>query len=69
MIACYMIPYLPTTDKWKMQGICKRLIEALTGREFHSVRPSWLRNPLTGKNLELDAYNEDLGIALEYNGW
>ena len=27
-----------------------------------------MKNPLTGRNLELDCYNEDLKIACEYNG-
>lgn len=31
-------------------------------------RPDFLRNPVTGKNLELDAYYPDWKIAMEYNG-
>lgn len=52
-----------------MEELCRRTIEILTGKKFVSIRPQWLKNPLTGKNLELDAYNEELSIALEYNGW
>ena len=35
-----------------------------------SVRPDFLRNPVTGGNfnLELDCYNEELNLAVEYNG-
>lgn len=44
----------------------------LTGAKFRTVNPSWLRwrNPFTGKTsrLELDGYNEKLGIALEFSG-
>lgn len=47
---------------------CKRVMEEIYGVEFKSVRPTWLRNPETGCNLELDCYNEDLRLAVEYNG-
>jgi hypothetical protein len=69
ILACYLIPHLPVSNKWKMEELSRRTIEALTGKKFVSVRPAWLRNPMTGKNLELDGYNEELSIALEYNGW
>lgn len=32
------------------------------------VRPDWLRNPTTGRNLELDHYYPTLKLAIEYNG-
>jgi hypothetical protein len=38
------------------------------GEPFPKARPSCLRNPVTGENLELDIYNETLGLAVEYNG-
>lgn len=34
----------------------------------HNVRPNWLRNPETGRNLELDMFCPDLRLACEYNG-
>ena len=34
---------------------------------FKSIRPNFLRYT-TGKNLELDGYNQKLGIAFEYQG-
>lgn len=37
-------------------------------KKFPSSRPNWLINPLTGKNLELDGYCEELKIAFEYQG-
>lgn len=46
---------------------CKALERAF-GKPFVRDRPDFLRNPLTGKNLELDCYNKELGIAAEYNG-
>lgn len=49
---------------------CRRVMEMLFDRPFPSVRPDFLRNPVTGylHNLELDCYNKDLKIAVEYNG-
>lgn len=50
------------------EAICRRVLEEIYQREFPSSRPDFLKNPETGYNLELDGYNEDLGIAFEYNG-
>jgi protein-arginine kinase activator protein McsA len=36
--------------------------------EFPNTRPDWLRNPETGYKLELDCYNEELGLAFELQG-
>jgi hypothetical protein len=35
---------------------------------FNKVRPDFLENTVTGHNLELDCYNDDLKLAVEYNG-
>jgi hypothetical protein len=47
---------------------CRRAIEALTGRRFPKQRPTFLKNAITASNLELDCYNADLRLAVEYNG-
>ncbi len=49
---------------------CKRVLENLFGRPFTNQRPDFLRNPVTGGhfNMELDCYNEDMRLAVEYNG-
>lgn len=36
--------------------------------EFTKIRPNWLKNPYTKRNLELDFFNEDLKLGVEYNG-
>ena len=36
--------------------------------EFVKIRPKWLKNPKTNRNLELDMWNETRRIALEYQG-
>jgi len=54
--------------KNKTEEKCRRIIERIYSAKFPSCRPDFLRSPVTGKNLELDCYNERLGIAIEYNG-
>lgn len=50
------------------ERICSEIMERIYGVPFENVRPSWLRNPETGERLELDCYNADLQLAVEYNG-
>jgi hypothetical protein len=52
----------------KGERICCSTMSNIYGVPFDTIRPSWLRNPETGENLELDCYNDDLKIAVEYNG-
>lgn len=47
---------------------CKRVIEEITQKPFIKHRPDFLKNEITGKNLELDCYNDELELAIEYNG-
>lgn len=47
---------------------CKEFLEYITGKPFVKVRPSFLLNPVTQHPLELDLYNEELQLAIEYNG-
>ena len=42
--------------------------ERITGRKFPKVRPRFLRNPASGRNLELDGYCEEMMLAFEYDG-
>jgi hypothetical protein len=50
------------------EKICQKTIEQIYGVPFLSIRPQWLKNPETKCNLELDCYNDDLKLAVEYNG-
>lgn len=54
--------------KWKYEEECRRIVEEIYQCSFPSVRPAFLKNPVTNKNLELDCYNEKLKIAVEYDG-
>lgn len=47
---------------------CREVMEKLYHRSFPKTRPQFLRNPETGYLLELDCYNEELALAVEYNG-
>lgn len=66
--ACHLVPHLNAGNSWKMEELTRYTIQTITDKKFPSVRPDWLKNPITGRNLELDGYCEDLGIAFEYNG-
>lgn len=58
------------TSKFESKGEaeCRRVLETLFKEPFPSARPDFLSNPVTGVNLELDCYNKDLQLAVEYNG-
>jgi hypothetical protein len=49
---------------------CRRVLEKIFNRPFNKSRPNFLRNNVTGGmfNLELDCFNENLRLAVEYNG-
>lgn len=48
--------------------VAEVLEQILSSKVERNIRPNFLRNPVTGKNLELDCYNEEYSIAVEYNG-
>lgn len=57
---------VPTESKG--ETACRQICQKLFGRPFTKIRPDWLRNNVTGYNLELDIYNDGLKLAVEYNG-
>lgn len=59
----------PSEPRSKGEVACKQALERIySPYTFHSTWPNWLRNPETGCVLELDLYNEELGIAVEFHG-
>jgi hypothetical protein len=50
------------------ETLCRKIAEKIFEKPFVKVRPEFLKNNVTGKNLELDIYNEELKIAIEYDG-
>jgi hypothetical protein len=49
---------------------CRRVLEKIFKKPFNKIRPNFLNNPVTdgGHNLELDCYNHDLRLGVEYHG-
>jgi len=47
------------------ETVCRKILEFLFKKPFPKKRPTWLKYK---RNLELDCYNRELKIALEYNG-
>jgi len=51
----------------RYESICRDYFKALFNTEFLKVKPLWLKNE-GGNRLELDGFDEKLGIAFEHNG-
>ncbi len=51
----------------KNEKRCRAILEKIYKKDFPTVRPNWLKNPATKRNLEIDCYNHDLKIGLEYS--
>lgn len=52
----------------KNEQRCRAILERIFGKPFPTVRPKWLKNPATKRNLELDMYCHELRLAAEYDG-
>jgi len=58
----------------KHEEECRRIFEKLFNKEFKSIRPQWLQNPVTGQNLEIDGFCPDIttplgkGLGFEMQG-
>jgi len=50
------------------EQMCKQILEEYFDKPFISIRPTFLKNQVTDSNLELYCYNEELNLALEFNG-
>lgn len=58
------------TNKFFMEEQCRTIMEEIfPNHKFNKVRPEWLKNPLTGRRMELDGYNAEYKLAFEYNGY
>ena len=52
----------------KGEAHARKLVAKIFGKEFSKIRPDFLKNNVTGKNLELDIFNEELKLAVETDG-
>ena len=52
----------------RREALCCRILEKIYGKQFERIRPDFLKNPETGYNLEIDCYNDELKIGLEFSG-
>jgi hypothetical protein len=52
----------------KGEAECRRVMEKIFKKPFTKIRPDWLHNPVTSKNLEIDIFNDELKIGVEYSG-
>lgn len=60
--------YKSPNRKSKGEKLCCEIMSRIFDRPFKTVRPNFLKNPETGRNLEIDCYNEELRLGVEYNG-
>lgn len=52
----------------KSENFCRMTVEKLFNKPFPSIRPNWLNNQKTQRNMELDMYNDNMKLAFEYQG-
>ena len=52
----------------KGERASKAAAERIFGKPFTKVRMDKLRNAVTNHNLEIDVYNEELSLGIEYSG-
>ncbi len=57
-----------TPTRSKGEQICYDVLLEMTGKSFQKVRPDWLVNPITREPMEIDLYNDELKLGVEYNG-
>lgn len=57
---------LTENPRSKSEAEVIKILENITKRKFPTVYPDWLK--LCGKSLELDGYNAELKLAVEFSG-
>lgn len=60
--------WCPTCSAGLKERLVRHTLEQLFGKPFKKHRPLWLRNPRTGRLMELDGFNPVLNLAFEYQG-
>ncbi len=57
-----------TPNDSRLELRSKFILEDIFKKPFYKIRPDFLRNDVTGCNLEIDLYNDDLKLAVEVQG-
>lgn len=57
-----------TANDSKLELQAKFILEDIFKRPFYKIRPDFLKNDVTGYNLEIDLYNDELKLAVEVQG-
>ena len=52
----------------KGEAECRRVLQTIFRKPFPNQRPKYMFNSVTGHNLEIDCYNEQLKLGCEYHG-
>jgi hypothetical protein len=52
----------------KLELTTKYHLEQLFRKPFYKIRPEFLKNKQTGRNLEIDLFNKELNLAVEVQG-
>jgi len=60
--------WCPTCSTGLKERLVRHTLEELFGMPFKKHRPDWLRNPRTGRLMEMDGYSPELKLAFEYQG-
>ena len=58
-----------TAAESRGEKVCREFLEKYYQKKFPRIRPDFLVNPVSGRNLELDGYNSELNMGFEYNGY
>lgn len=59
--------WCPECSCYKNEFFTKYIFEYIFKKDFKKIRPKWLTNN-EGNRLEIDIYNKELNLAIEYNG-
>ena len=59
--------WCPDCNCYQNELYTKYVLEHIFKQDFTKIRPPWLINE-EGNRLEIDMYNEELNLAVEYNG-
>jgi hypothetical protein len=60
--------YYLNKKKVSRERYVRHLLETFFRYKFPSVRPVWLKNPKTGRNMELDCYCKEMNLCVEIDG-